>query len=55
MTAECPVCEANVAIGADAVAGELVECQDCGTELEVTSLQPLTLAEAPMAQEDWGE
>ena len=29
--------------------------EDCGTELEVTSLAPLTVEEAPEVEEDWGE
>lgn len=32
-----------------------MECPDCGSELEVVSLKPLQLAEAPEAEEDWGE
>ncbi|HSF14147.1 MAG TPA: lysine biosynthesis protein LysW [Vicinamibacteria bacterium] len=55
MSVDCPVCEARVALGEDLVAGELVECRDCGTELEVTSVDPLELAEAPTAEEDWGQ
>ena len=39
----------------DTVVGELLECPDCGTELEVTALDPPALAEAPEAEEDWGE
>lgn len=34
---------------------ELLPCPDCGTDLEVTSMDPLTLEEAPEEQEDWGE
>ena len=30
-------------------------CPDCGTELEVVALDPLTVEEAPQVQEDWGE
>ena len=51
----CPVCEAPVCPPADAMAGEILACDDCGTELEVTSLDPMTLAEAPDIAEDWGE
>ena len=53
--AQCPVCEADVELGADAVEGELVECPECGSELEVLTLGPITLGEAPEAEEDWGE
>ena len=51
----CPVCDADVELEADAVEGELIECPDCGSELEITSLDPVELAEAPEAEEDWGE
>jgi alpha-aminoadipate carrier protein LysW len=37
------------------MAGEIVQCADCGTELEVKSPQPLELAVAPAEEEDWGE
>lgn len=52
---ECPVCGASVARHLDTVIGELKNCVDCGSELEVTALDPFTLAEAPQEEEDWGE
>jgi|TARA_B100001079_G_scaffold253354_1_gene247259 alpha-aminoadipate carrier protein LysW len=52
---ECPVCAAQIALAGDTVVGELLECPDCGTELEVTALNPPVLAEAPETEEDWGE
>jgi alpha-aminoadipate carrier protein LysW len=52
---ECPVCEGDVEIADDAVVGEIVECPECGTELEVTSLDPIAVEEAPEVEEDWGE
>ena len=52
---ECPVCGAPIALDSDAVEGELLECADCGTELEVLSLDPPELGEAPETEEDWGE
>lgn len=51
----CPVCGAAVHLPADPMEGEILACDDCGAELELTSLQPLTLSEAPEVQEDWGE
>jgi len=53
--AECPVFDAKIELTADAVQGELMECADCGTELEVLSLDPVKLGEAPETEEDWGE
>ena len=52
---KCPVCDADVKIAEDAMLGELLTCADCGVELEVTSVSPPAVAEAPEVQEDWGE
>ncbi len=51
----CPVCEAQVSLPGDVLQGEILACDDCGTELELTELAPLTLAEAPEVAEDWGD
>jgi alpha-aminoadipate carrier protein LysW len=51
----CPECEAALSIPADAMEGEIVPCPDCGAELDVVSVAPVTLALAPEVQEDWGE
>ncbi len=52
---ECPVCDAELELEDDAVEGELIACADCGIELEVTSLDPPAVEEAPQEEEDWGE
>jgi alpha-aminoadipate carrier protein LysW len=52
---ECPVCGAEITVANDIVKGELLECDDCGSELEVVSLEPVTFEEAPEAEEDWGQ
>jgi alpha-aminoadipate carrier protein LysW len=52
---ECPVCAAEVELAADAIAGELLVCDDCGAELELKSIDPVALAEAPATEEDWGQ
>ena len=54
-SAECPVCGADVELADDTERGELIECGDCGTDLEVTGIDPYSLQEAPQAEEDWGE
>ncbi len=54
-TAECPVCGADVELSDDAVVGELITCPECGVELEVVSVNPPEVAEAPQEEEDWGE
>ena len=53
--AECPECAADVTLPEDAMEGEIVQCADCGVELEVVKLDPPTLELAPEAEEDWGE
>lgn len=55
MMAQCPECEGDVPIDAGVVIGEILVCPDCGAELEVASLTPLSLALAPREEEDWGE
>ena len=52
--AECTECSARIPINA-VLPGEILECPDCGAELEVRSTSPLTLALAPEVEEDWGE
>jgi len=54
MTAKCPECDAELEME-DVMEGEIVVCSDCGVDLEVISLSPLTLQLAPMEEEDWGE
>lgn len=53
--AECPVCGADISLDEGTVKGELIECTDCGTELEVISVTPFIVNEAPQEEEDWGE
>lgn len=53
--ATCPECDADVPVPADAMQNELLACPDCGAELEIVSLNPLTVDLAPEVEEDWGE
>ena len=50
----CPECDAELALD-DVIQGEIIVCSDCGVDLEVINLAPLTLDLAPMEEEDWGE
>jgi alpha-aminoadipate carrier protein LysW len=52
---ECPKCAAGIDLAPDVEEGEIVVCPDCGAELEVTSVNPVTLELAPEVEEDWGE
>jgi len=51
--AECPICGADVNLATDTEIGEIVTCDDCGSELEVTGED--SVEEAPQEEEDWGE
>lgn len=51
----CVECEGVVEVADDVMLGELLECPDCGAELEVVNLTPLSLELAPEIEEDWGE
>ena len=51
----CPECAADITLADDTLQGEIIQCPDCGVELEVRSLNPLRLELAPEEEEDWGE
>lgn len=51
---ECIECGATLTL-ANPVLGEIVDCPDCGLELEVRALAPLAVQPAPEVAEDWGE
>ncbi len=52
---ECPVCGTKITLENDVVQGEILVCIECGTELELFSVDPITIVEAPQEEEDWGE
>ena len=54
-TGTCPECDAEVPLPQGAMENELISCPECGTELEIVSLNPLELDYAPEVEEDWGE
>lgn len=51
---ECPECGAEFDAGAVEV-GEIIVCPDCGVDLEVLTIDPITVGQAPEEGEDWGE
>ena len=51
----CPECDAAVSFSRTPLRGQVARCSDCRAELEVTSVEPLTLELAPEVEEDWGE
>jgi alpha-aminoadipate carrier protein LysW len=55
MASTCPECEGVVQLAEPVRLSEVTQCPDCSSELEVITLEPLTLALAPEIEEDWGE
>lgn len=55
LQASCVVCGNAWILAEEPVCNELIACTDCGTELEVTALNPVQMTEAPMEEEDWGQ
>lgn len=51
----CKECGSGITLPDDVVENEIVDCEACGVELEVVSLDPLKVELAPEEQEDWGE
>ena len=52
---ECLECAAPITAPEDAMKGEILACTECGIEMEITALTPITLGMAPEIEEDWGE
>lgn len=53
-TAECPECFGEIELK-DVMQNEIVQCGDCGVDLEVIEIDPVALELAPEEDEDWGE
>lgn len=51
-TGTCPECDGEVQVDARASTGEIVDCEDCGTDLEIVGLDPLEL---DIFEEDFAE
>jgi alpha-aminoadipate carrier protein LysW len=48
----CPECDADVQVDEDTDKGDVVECDDCGVQLEVVGLDPIELDLAVEEEED---
>ena len=55
ITAEDPITGEQIALPDDIEVGEIIDSPVSGAELEVVSLDPVVLEEAPELEEDWGE
>lgn len=53
--AECPECATTITLDDDVMQGEIVQCSDCGAELEVFTEEGLELRPVADEEEDWGE
>ncbi len=54
MSIVCPECDNPLDIDVDDVEeGEIIQCDECGIDLEVVSSDPLELA--PVDEEDYGD
>jgi alpha-aminoadipate carrier protein LysW len=54
--AECNECDADISIPADALAGEIVTCADCGASFELDGGSgSFNLKPAQTVGEDWGQ
>ena len=42
-TTICPECDEEVYVDADSEQGDVVSCDECGTDLEVVGLDPIEL------------
>lgn len=54
-TAQCPECFGDVPFDDGVLLHEIIQCPDCGVELEVVATEPVELDLAPEVEEDWGE
>lgn len=39
----CPDCDGDVQLAPDAATNDIVECEDCGSDLEIVGLDPIEL------------
>ena len=52
--ARCPDCDVEITHRKKLRLGQLIECQECGAELEVISLDPFEL-DYYLGDDDWDE
>lgn len=41
----CPDCQAEIILADETMVGDIGECQECGTEVEILSIDPLKYRE----------
>lgn len=56
MKATCPECYFEFDVKKEVIIGEIIDCPDCGAELEVVSINDEEITLQPVTvEEDWGE
>ena len=57
MKATCSECYFEFEVDKDVMLGEIIECPDCGVELEIIEIKEkeVVLQKAEAEEEDWGE
>lgn len=43
-TIKCPDCQEDVEVKGQAQVGDIIECQNCASEMEIVSLEPLQVS-----------
>jgi alpha-aminoadipate carrier protein LysW len=51
-TTACPECSEDVFVDADSEQGDIVSCDECGTDLEIVGLDPIELDISADADKD---
>lgn len=56
-TMKCPECDAGIEVSSDVVEGEIIDCPECGLELEIVSISEdgVEAKPAEISGEDWGQ
>jgi len=59
-TSVCPECSEDVYVDADSEQGDIISCDECGTDLEIVGLDPIELdiheeidVDDPVAEEEF--
>jgi lysine biosynthesis protein LysW len=57
MEVRCSYCDSIIELPSDVVQGEILKCRECGAiyEVKFENENSLSITEAEMVEEDWGE
>ncbi len=57
LTGNCPICDAKVTAAGDTQETEIITCLECESRIVVDAIngRKLSLEEAPVIEEDWGQ